>query len=74
MLQCSDCDSVKMFRDPPEGDGRCSVCHGTGLGGSLDAALLELADGTCEECCGSGQCSTCGGTGIIEEPEIKIAA
>ena len=35
MIQCPDCDSVKMFSAEPEGDGKCSVCHGTGYGGFL---------------------------------------
>ncbi len=77
MPQCPDCDAVKMFSDPPEGDGRCSACHGTGFARFFDAIAIELMNveqPPCEECNGSGQCQTCRGSGVIEEPEIKIAA
>lgn len=76
-MQCPDCDSVKMFCDPPEGNGKCSACHGTGFGAFFDTAIIEsLSDvpPSCEECYGTGHCQTCMGTGIIEEPEVKIAA
>lgn len=77
MSQCPDCDAVKMFSDPAEGDGRCSGCHGTGFGRFFDAIVLKLLNveqPLCEECNGSGQCQTCMGKGVIKEPEIKIAA
>jgi DnaJ-class molecular chaperone len=77
-MQCPDCDAVKIFSDPPEGNGKCSVCHGSGFGEFFDTAIVEFFNGTespaCEECNGSGHCQTCMGTGVIEEPEIKIAA
>lgn len=66
--QCPDCNSVKIFAN--EGDGKCSVCHGTGDGGFLD----QLADATnpfrrqgteCWKCHGTGQCQTCGGNGVV---------
>jgi hypothetical protein len=34
--KCPDCDSVKVNPFLNEGDGKCSVCHGTGEGGLLD--------------------------------------
>jgi len=78
MPQCPDCDSIRIFCDPPEGNGRCSVCHGTGLGGLFDSTVLPILNGErpgCEECCGSGKCQTCTGTGVVaEEYEISIAA
>jgi len=76
-MQCPNCDAVKMFCDPPEGDGKCSTCHGTGFARFFDAIALDLLNveqPACEECYGSGQCQTCGGAGIVEEPEVKIAA
>ena len=76
-MQCPDCDSVKMFRDPPDGNGECSACHGSGFVVFIYAALggvPERGMPDCEDCNGSGKCQTCGGTGVIEEPEIKIAA
>ncbi len=76
-MQCPDCDSVKMSSDPREGNGKCSVCHGSGFG-DVDTAIIEFFDGAespaCAKCYGSGQCQTCGGTGVIEKPTIKIAA
>lgn len=77
MTQCPDCDSVKMFCDPPEGNGRCSACYGTGFGQFYDAAAIEILNGerpACEECYGTGRCQTCGGTGVVEAYEIRIAA
>ncbi len=77
MPQCPDCDVVKMFSDPPRGDGHCSECHGTGFARFFDAIALELRNveqPPCEKCYGSGKCPTCAGRGVIEEPEIKIAA
>lgn len=77
MAQCPDCDAVKMICDPPEGDGRCSACHGSGSTKFFDAIVLEFLNAEqppCEECYGSGQCPTCRGKGVIEDYEIKIAA
>jgi DnaJ-class molecular chaperone len=77
MPQCPDCDSVKMFCEPPEGNGMCSACQGTGFAEFCDAIALELLNverPLCEECNGSGQCQTCSGMGVIEEENIKIAA
>lgn len=68
--QCPDCNSVKVNPLLSEGDGKCSVCHGTGEGGLLD----NLADVTnpfgrqgteCFKCHGTGQCQTCGGNGVV---------
>ncbi len=77
MPECPDCDSVKMFCDPPEGNGNCSACQGTGFMEFYDGIALELLNvepPECEQCNGSGRCPTCGGTGMLEEPELKIAA
>jgi len=30
MAQCPDCDGVKITPGINEGDGNCSVCHGSG--------------------------------------------
>ncbi len=78
MRQCPDCDSdsVKPSSDPPQGNGKCSACHGSGFG-EFDTAVMEFSDGAespvCAKCYGSGQCQTCKGIGVIAEPEIKIA-
>ena len=77
MPLCPDCDSVKMFRNPPEGDGRCSVCHGMGTILFFDGAVLEMLhteQPACEECSGTGKCQTCAGSGLVEERELGIAA
>jgi DnaJ-class molecular chaperone len=76
MPQCPDCDSVKMFCDPREGDGKCSACHGAGFAEFFDAIALELLNvelPSCEECNGSGRCPTCSGTGVMEEVQIQMA-
>jgi DnaJ-class molecular chaperone len=77
MPQCPDCDSIKIFSELPEGNGKCSTCHGTGFGQFLNTGILEMLNGeqaACEECLGTGQCPTCTGTGIVEEHEISLAA
>ena len=77
MLQCPDCEVIKPFSDPPQGDGKCSMCHGSGLAMFFDAIALELLNveqPPCEECNGSGQCQTCMGKGVVEEPKITLAA
>ncbi len=76
MPQCPDCDSIKMFSVEPQGDGKCSVCHGTGFGGFLETLFEPVADQgpQCEECQGTGRCQTCAGMGVIEEYELKLAA
>lgn len=77
MPQCPDCDSIRIFSQLPEGDGKCSACHGTGFGEFLDAGILQLLNGdqpVCEECFGTGRCPTCMGTGVVEEYEISLAA
>ena len=63
MLQCPDCDSIKDFPGINEGDGVCSVCHGTGELGSRSL----MTDGPCENCWGSSECPTCGGVGVIDD-------
>jgi DnaJ-class molecular chaperone len=76
MAHCPDCDSLKIFSDPPQGDGKCAVCHGVGFGGLVDISALP-AEGdplVCEECYGTGQCQTCRGTGTVEEREVALAA
>lgn len=77
MPQCPDCDSVKFFCDPPEGNGQCSSCHGMGTDLFFDDAVIEMLhkeQPACEECSGSGKCQTCAGTGVVEERELRIAA
>ncbi len=77
MPQCPDCDSIRFFSELPEGNGKCSACHGTGFGQFLDAGIMEMLNGeqpACEECLGTGQCPTCTGTGVVEEYEISLAA
>jgi DnaJ-class molecular chaperone len=76
MAHCPDCDSVKMFCDPPEGNGKCSACHGTGFSDFSDSVEIEFLNGelsSCEECYGTGLCPTCNGSGVVEE-ELPIAA
>ena len=68
MAQCPDCDGVKLFPGINEGDGKCEVCHGTGLGDLLDqfAGKLVGEKSECWKCDGTGQCQTCGGTGAVD--------
>ena len=76
MAQCSDCDSIKMFSVQPEGDGKCSVCHGTGFTEPFEMLFESVSDPelTCDECQGTGRCQTCGGMGMVEEYELELAA
>jgi len=67
MAKCPDCystsDLVGLF-----GDGKCSVCHGSGKNPSV---LDEMAEGLtgveteCYNCVGSGECPTCRGSGEV---------
>jgi hypothetical protein len=41
-MQYPDCDSVKMFSDPPKGNGECSACHGGGFATFFDAVAKEF--------------------------------
>lgn len=63
---CPDCDSIKVFPGLNGADGKCNICHGTGLGSHLDqfAATLVNEDSECWKCSGTGQCQTCGGSGV----------
>ena len=76
MAQCPDCDAIRIFSDPPEGNGMCSVCHGIGSYEFLDPIIESLSgeQPVCEQCYGSGQCQTCRGSGVVEEYEIISAA
>lgn len=77
MFQCPDCDSMKIFSDSPEGDGKCAACHGSGCAGFFDAIAMELLNAEpplCEECQGTGRCSTCNGTGVLGERELRSVA
>ncbi len=76
MPQCPDCDSIKMFSAEPQGDGKCSACHGTGFASFLTMILESASEQQlpCEECQGTGKCETCGGEGLIEEYDLKLVA
>ena len=77
MAGCFDCDSIKMFCDPQEGNGKYSACHGTGFSEFFDSVEIEFLNGgppSCEECFGTGICPTCNGSGVLEEEEIGLAA
>ena len=66
MAQCPDCNSVKIFSIPAEGDGVCSYCHGEGKTGF--SSVNELITGEpleCPYCHGSRTCQTCGGSGVV---------
>ena len=67
MPKCPDCDGVKITPGINEGDGNCSVCHGSGK-----TAMDEFVEGflggesECDNCNGTGVCPTCGGTGVAD--------
>lgn len=42
-MQCPNCDSIRMFSVEPEGDGKCSVCHGSGYGGVREMFFEPVA-------------------------------
>lgn len=65
MSKCPDCDSVRILSFPQIGDGKCSVCHGSGKDCWPD--IIPGQDHTCTNCGGSGICPTCGGEGEIDE-------
>lgn len=51
-MQCPNCDSIRMFSVEPEGDGKCSVCHGSGYGGVremfFEPVAVQLPE--CDDC------------------------
>lgn len=61
---CPECNARSILSG---GDGRCSLCHGTGTN-------LHLPDPTpkCRGCQGTGVCRGCGGKGLVlrERPLI----
>lgn len=67
MAKCPDCngssDLLGLY-----GDGKCSVCHGNGMGDMLDrfSDSITGAKSKCWNCAGTGVCPTCGGTGETE--------
>lgn len=71
MAQCPDCDSVKIRLFEDEGDGVCSVCHGSGGGGMLDdiGDAMFGSKTECYNCGGSGECPTCDGTGVVDDDD-----
>jgi DnaJ-class molecular chaperone len=64
---CPDCDGPAIDLGYGAGNGKCSVCHGTGFGGIVDqmAAGLVGEKSECWKCGGSGDCQTCGGSGEL---------
>jgi DnaJ-class molecular chaperone len=64
---CPDCDGPAIDLGYGAGNGKCSVCHGTGFGGIVDqiAAGLVGKESECWKCGGSGDCQTCGGSGEL---------
>lgn len=69
MGRCPDCDGPQIFGNG--GDGKCSVCHGTGSGnlGAQFAANFGDDKSECYKCHGTGQCQTCGGSGEDNEDD-----
>jgi len=67
MPKCPDCDGVKISPILDEGDGNCSVCHGSGKT-VMDEFVEGFLGGESEgsNCNGSGICPTCGGTGVVD--------
>jgi DnaJ-class molecular chaperone len=76
MTPCPDCDSIRMFSLEPQGDGKCSACHGTGFEEPFEMLFESVLDPelTCEECQGTGQCQTCAGMGLLEEYALELVA
>jgi DnaJ-class molecular chaperone len=63
-----------MFSVEPEGDGKCSVCHGSGYGGVremfFEPVAVQLPE--CDECQGTGRCQTCFGISVVQEYEFSL--
>jgi DnaJ-class molecular chaperone len=63
-----------MFSVEPEGDGKCSVCHGSGYGGLremfFEPVAVQLPE--CDDRRGTGRCQTCFGIGVVEEYEFSL--
>jgi DnaJ-class molecular chaperone len=64
---CPDCDGPAIDLGYGAGDGKCSVCHGTGS--DMVPDLLPGQTHDCYNCNGSGTCPTCMGTGEIIDEE-----
>ena len=52
--RCPDCDGSWLG-----GNGRCAVCHGTGVNPHLNSDEPK-----CPACGGTGVCPSCKGTGL----------
>ncbi len=63
--RCPECD----FLWPGCGDGKCNVCHGTGIvdiiGGTLKIIASGDDRGDCRRCSGTGVCPRCDGEGTL---------
>lgn len=79
-IRCPDCDGEATFSPFQErGDGKCSVCHGTGYASFFDQLAASHnpflneeereEESQCDSCGGSKVCQTCHGEGTIEEDE-----
>jgi len=73
MAKCPGCDSIAILNSAfgfPQGDGKCSECHGTGYGDALDQ-MIDGMFGTeaqgCLACDGTGICQICGGSGEVDD-------
>lgn len=61
--KCPECDDYILNA----GNGKCNVCHGSGVADIFDVeATLGLTSG-CERCDGTGDCPRCGGTGTVDD-------
>lgn len=69
MAKCPHCDSIKINIFLDIGNGKCSTCHGSGLGDTLDqfASNIVRGESLCKDCNGSGECTFCDGSGLIDE-------
>ena len=61
--RCLECDDYTLNC----GNGKCNVCHGTGIGNIFDPLEILGVESGCDRCGGTGVCPQCNGDGFVDD-------